>query len=207
MTGVITVFVLFFELILLSSRAGPIALSPTELEPALEFCNYLIFGYATIDAETYRLKPHSKLNTFTLITGLRQKHPHLRILLSVGGDQDLNAEGVPDTAKYLTLLEQAESRSNFKTSAASELVKYGFDGLDLAWQFPKLRPKVQQGVLKRAWSSFKGIFSSSAIDDKAEEHKEQFAAFVRELRLALQAHGKQLTLSMLPHVDPEREYA
>lgn len=177
----------------------------TELEPAVEFCNYLIYGYAAIDAETYKLKQHSALTDFTRLMKLRQKHPHLRILLSVGGDQDVNAEGVPDTAKYLRLLEQAESRSNFKSSASLELVTYGFDGLDLAWQFPKLRPKLQQGVLKRAWSSFKGIFSSSAIDDKAEEHKEQFAAFVRELRLELQAHGKQLTLSMLPHVDAERE--
>lgn len=190
-------------------HSGPLALSIRELEPALQFCNYLVYSYAAIDAETFRLKPHSEhvphdLGQHKRITGLREFFPHLRILLSVGGDQDLDAEGVPDTAKYLQLLEQPESRNNFKSSASAELTMYGFDGLDLAWQFPKLRPK--QKLLRRVWSSFKSFFSSSSIDDKEEEHKQQFSLFVRELRLELQSHGKMLTLSMLPHVDPEREY-
>ena len=129
----------------------------------------------------------------------------MRILLTVGGGRDLDAEGVADSVKYLSLLELPESRNSFKASVSEELVKYGFDGLDLAWQFPPLKSKQQQGALKRAWSSFKGWFSSSALDPKAEEHKAQFASLVRELRLQLQPSGKQLTLSMLPHVDAERE--
>lgn len=191
--------------------AGPAQLSLNELEPALGFCNYLIYGYAGIDAESFKIKslsPELSYNRqhYSHITSLRQKHPHLRILLSVGGGRDLNAEGVPDNAKYLSLLELPESRNSFKASVREELTKYGFDGLDLAWQFPPLKPKQQQGALKRAWSSFKGWFSSSSVDPKAEEHKAQFASFVRELRLELQRNGKQLTLSMLPHVDAERKY-
>jgi len=198
----LTVFVYLFT--------GPAQLSLAELEPALNFCNYLIYGYAGIDGENYKIKSLNSELTYNRqhynhLTTLRQKFPHLRVLLSVGGDQDLNAEGVPDSSKYLSLLETSESRNSFKASVSAELTKYGFDGLDLAWQFPKLRPKQQHGALKRAWSSFKGWFSSSSIDSKAEEHKEQFATLVRELRLELQRGGKQLTLSMLPHVDPQRE--
>ncbi|XP_030558187.1 chitinase-like protein Idgf5 [Drosophila novamexicana] len=189
-------------------REGPAQLSLNELEPALNFCNYLIYGYAGIDPESFKIKslnPELSYNRqhYAHITALRQKHPHLRILLSVGGERDLNAEGLPASSKYLSLLELPDSRNSFKASASAELIKYGFDGLDLAWQFPQLKPKHQQGALKRAWSSFKGWFSSSSIDPKAEEHKEQFATFVRELRVELQRNGKQLTLSMLPHVDPE----
>ncbi|EDW01853.1 GH21666 [Drosophila grimshawi] len=116
------------------------------------------------------------------ISALRQSFPHLRILLSVGGERDLNVEGVADTGKYLSLLEEADSRNKFKSS---------------------VRPKQQQGALKCAWNSFKGWFSSSAIDLTAEEHKAQFATLVRELRLELQRNGKLLTLTMLPHVDAE----
>ncbi|KAM8712810.1 hypothetical protein ACLKA7_013182 [Drosophila subpalustris] len=189
-------------------KEGPAQLSLAELEPALNFCNFLIYGYAGIDADNDKIKSLNPQLTYNQkhynhITALRQKFPHLRVLLSVGGDQDLNDEGVVDSSKYLRLLEQPESRNIFKASVIDELSKYGFDGLDLAWQFPKLRPKAQQGALKRAWSSFKGWFSSSSIDSKAEEHKTQFATLVRELRLELQRNGKQLTLSMLPHVDPQ----
>lgn len=190
---------------------GPAQLSLQELEPALGFCNYLIYGYAGIDAESFKIKslnPELSYNRqhYSQITALRRKHPHLRILLSVGGGRDVNAEGVADSVKYLSLLEQPEHRNSFKASVREELSNYGFDGLDLAWQFPLLKPKRQQGALKRAWTSFKGWFSSNSIDPKAEEHKAQFASFVRELRLELQRNGKLLTLSMLPHVDAERKY-
>ncbi|EDW08747.1 chitinase-like protein Idgf5 [Drosophila mojavensis] len=189
-------------------REGPAQLSLQELEPALGFCNYLIYGYAGIDAESFKIKslnPELSYNRqhYSQITALRRKHPHLRILLSVGGGRDVNAEGVADSVKYLSLLEQPEHRNSFKASVREELSNYGFDGLDLAWQFPLLKPKRQQGALKRAWTSFKGWFSSNSIDPKAEEHKAQFASFVRELRLELQRNGKLLTLSMLPHVDAE----
>ncbi|KAH8296936.1 hypothetical protein KR044_001158 [Drosophila immigrans] len=189
-------------------REGPAQLSLAELEPALSFCNYLIYGYAGIDASSFKIKSlHPELSHnrqhYTQITALRKKYSHLRILLSVGGDRDINEFGEPDTGKYLSLLEQPEHRNNFKASVSAELSQYGFDGLDLAWQFPKLRPKKQQGALKRAWSSFKGLFGSSTIDAKAEEHKTQFATLVRELRVELQRSGKQLSLSMLPHVDPQ----
>ncbi|ALC42400.1 Idgf5 [Drosophila busckii] len=188
------------------ARGGPAQLSLHELEPALQFCNVLVYGYAGIDAQSYGIKslnPELSYNRqhYNQITALRQKFAHLKILLAVGGDRDLNAELEPDTAKYLSLLEQPDRRNSFKVSAANELSKYGFDGLDLAWQFPKTRPKLQQGALKRAWSSVKGWFSSSSIDAQAEQHKEQFASFIRELRLELQRHGKLLTVSMLPHVD------
>ncbi|KAH8407419.1 hypothetical protein KR222_000535 [Zaprionus bogoriensis] len=189
-------------------REGPAHLSLEELKIALQFCNYLVYGYAGIDAETHRIKslnPELSYNRhhYKSITDLRREFPHLKVLLSVGGDRDLNAEGVPDSGKYLSLLELPEHRAAFKASVSAELKQYGFDGLDLAWQFPKLRPRQQQGALKRAWSSFKGWFSSSSIDSQAEEHKRQFAALVRELRIELQASGKQVTLSMLPHVDAE----
>ncbi|XP_060657183.1 chitinase-like protein Idgf5 [Drosophila nasuta] len=189
-------------------REGPAQLSLPELEPALSFCNYLIYGYAGIDASNYKLKSlHPELTYnrqhYNQITALRKKYAHLRILLSVGGDRDINEFGEPDNGKYLSLLEQPEHRNNFKASVNAELSQYGFDGIDLAWQFPKLRPKKQQGAFRRAWSSFKGLFSSDTIDAKAEEHKTQFAALVRELRVELQRNGKQLSLSMLPHVDPQ----
>lgn len=175
-----------------------------ELEPALNFCNFLIYGYAGIDAEDYKIIS-LELPGGNHINDLRKKFPHVRFLLSVGGDRDLNAEGVADSGKYLSLLEQPEHRSNFRASVLVELNRYGFDGIDLAWQFPKNKPRLQQNVLKRAWGKFRGWFSSTSVDEKSQEHKEQFAALVGELRSDVHRAGKLLSLTMLPHVSAERE--
>ncbi|XP_017038705.1 chitinase-like protein Idgf5 [Drosophila ficusphila] len=189
-------------------REGPAQMSLSELEPALNFCNFLVYGYAGIDNQTFRINSLDPTLThdrqhYSHITALRKKFPHVRFLLSVGGDHDLNSEGVADSEKYLRLLELPEHRRNFKESVVAELNRFGFDGLDLAWQFPKNKPKVQQGVLKRVWGSFRGLFSSSSVDEKAQEHREQFALLLGELQSDLRRAGQLLTVSMLPHVSAE----
>lgn len=45
------------------------------------------------------------------------------------------------------------------------------------------------------------IVGESVIDEKAEEHKEQFTALVRELRNSFRHDGLLLTLSVLPNVN------
>lgn len=191
-----------------SVKEGPTQLSLTDLEPALQFCNYLIYGYATIDDQSYQLKP---LNTsqsihrdyYHLVTDLKKKFPHLRILLSIGGDRDPIGNGDATENKYLRLLEDVSTRQEFVRSATNVLRAHGFDGLDLAWQFPKNHPKDVKNAFKRAWSTFKGWFTGpKVLDEKAAEHKEEFTSLVRELRSAFRQDGFFLTLTVLPHVDP-----
>nr|CBA35201.1 CG5154 protein [Drosophila melanogaster] len=189
-------------------REGPAQMSLAELEPALQFCNFLVYGYAGIDAVTYKIKSLNPSLTndrqhYRHITALRKKYPHVRFLLSVGGDRDVNSEGVADSDKYLRLLEQSEHRKSFEASVLAELNNNGFDGIDLAWQFPKNRPKLQQGVFKRVWGSLRGWFSSSSVDEKSEEHREQFATLLEELQSDLRRGGQLLSVSMLPHVSAE----
>lgn len=44
------------------------------------------------------------------------------------------------------------------------------------------------------------------MDEKSEEHREQFATLLEELQSDLRRGGQLLTVSMLPHVSAEREY-
>lgn len=44
-------------------------------------------------------------------------------------------------------MESSEARKNFIESAAKTLVEYGFDGIDLAWQFPAEKPIKSHGTL------------------------------------------------------------
>lgn len=51
------------------------------------------------------------------------------------------------------------------------------------------------------WTAVKEKVGASSKDDKEKEHKEQFTALVRELASALRTNYKNLTLSILPHVN------
>lgn len=99
-------------------------------------------------------------------------------------------------------MESVEHRLNFVNSAQSLVKGFGFDGLDLAWEFPETKPKKIQGKIKGFFSNLKNkVFGESVPDDKPEEHKEQFTALVRELRNSFRHEGLLLSLAVLPNVN------
>jgi chitinase len=65
---------------------------------------------------------------FNQLIKLKAKHPHLRTLVSVGG---WTLSG-PFSDAALT----EESRAKFAKSAASFVTRYGFDGIDIDWEYP-----------------------------------------------------------------------
>lgn len=179
----------------------------------MQFCNYLVYGYAAINNQTFELTPlHPNLdiqqNHYGKVTELKRRFPQLRILLSVGGDKDIeeHLESNQDS-KYLKILDETNARRAFVASAAQFLQNYGFDGLDLAWQFPKNYPKKVKSGIKKVWSTFKGWFTGSkVVDEKAEEHKQQFIILVNELKQAFSRTGRLLSLTVLPHVNSECKF-
>ncbi|XP_067641937.1 chitinase-like protein Idgf4 [Eurosta solidaginis] len=193
------------------AREGLSKLTINDLEPALQFCSHLIYGYAGISPTSNKLVSlNEKLDLdigsglYRTVAGFKKKFPHLKVLLSVGGDKD---EVDPDNNKYLTLLESTNARIPFINSAHSLLKTYGFDGLDLAWQFTKNKAKKEHSGIGKLWKGFKKIFSGDfVVDEKAEEHKEQFTAIVRELKNAFRPDGFLLGLSVLPNVNSSLFY-
>ncbi|XP_015368583.1 PREDICTED: chitinase-like protein EN03 [Diuraphis noxia] len=191
-------------------RKDVVKVGAEELKPALSYCTHLVYGYAGIDDDKFRAKsldpkldlPESKdvkggKGNFKSITALKKIYPSLTILLSVGGNAD-----VEDPDKYLTALETPKSRTKFASSISEMAKENGFDGIDLAWQFPVVTEKKE----KHTWGSFihkvaktVGITSK---DSKEAEHKEQFTALVREVKGVLNANNcPYLSVSILPHVN------
>ena len=114
----------------------------SDLEPGLSSCTHLVYGYAGINAESKKvvsLNPSQDLDQgkglYRLTTQLKRKFPGLKVLLGVGGD----SEHLPE--KYLELLETSPARISFINSAYELIKSYEFDGLDLAYEFPKTKPK------------------------------------------------------------------
>ncbi|XP_033254123.1 imaginal disk growth factor 6-like [Drosophila miranda] len=134
-----------------------------ELEPALQFCDYLIYGYAGLERDSHKavsLKQQLDLDLgkglYRTVTRLKRKYPNVKVLLSVGGDKDIetdkDAKELPN--KYLELLESSTGRTRFVNTVFSLLKTYGFDGLDVAWQFHKNKPKkVHSGHIPRKYDA------------------------------------------------------
>lgn len=103
------------------------------------------------------------LGNFRQLNVLKAAHPHLKTLLSVGGWTW--SDHFSDAA--LT----AESRAAFARSCVALMKQYGFDGLDIDWEYP-----VQVGL-------------NPALGRPAD--KENFTLLLAELRAQLDAQGAQ----------------
>ncbi|XP_062141717.1 chitinase-like protein Idgf2 isoform X3 [Drosophila sulfurigaster albostrigata] len=188
-----------------SLREPPSQLTTSNLALALRFCTHLIYGYAGIRADNFlahSLNEELDINQhqFTEVTALKRHYPNLKVLLSVGGDHDIDGD---HPNKYIELLEGGiEKQTEFIKSAHSLVKNYGFDGLDLAYQFPKNKPKKVHTGLAMIWKSFKKIFTGDFIvDPDADQHKNQFTSLVRSVKDKLHQDGFLLTLTVLPNVN------
>lgn len=77
-----------------------------DLDPALSFCTHLVYGYAGVQPDIYKMVSlNENLDTdrnyanYRAITNFKAKYPGLKVLLSVGGDADLE-----DQQKYNLLV-------------------------------------------------------------------------------------------------------
>jgi chitinase len=68
------------------------------------------------------------LGNFHQLQLLRQAHPNLKTLISVGGWSQ--------SAHFSDAALTPESRAKFARSAVNFAVKYGFDGVDIDWEYP-----------------------------------------------------------------------
>ncbi|XP_055594594.1 chitinase-like protein Idgf4 [Uranotaenia lowii] len=188
-------------------KDGPGQVTVPDIELALPYCTHLMYGFASIDVRTNRIRPvdasldlDSGKGQYRVVTALKKRFPNLKIFLSIGFYKDLKEE--KPFEKYLTLLESAGERRWFVDSVYSLLKTYEFNGLDLAWQFPQTKPKRIRDWKGKLWHGFKKVFTGDSIlDPKADEHREEFTALVRELKEALRADNYELGLTVLPHVN------
>lgn len=69
---------------------------------------------------------------------LKAAHPHLRVLIAVGGWFD--------SGRFSTVAATPAARQKFAASVRSFVVRYGFDGVDLDWEYPVVATDVNSNV-------------------------------------------------------------
>ena len=88
------------------------------------------YAFAAIGID-YRITagdPYIDSTNFIKLKAVKEKHPHLKILISVGG--------WGNSARFSDLALSAERRRVFAQSCVSFIKQYGFDGVDIDWEYP-----------------------------------------------------------------------
>ncbi|XP_063224307.1 chitinase-like protein EN03 [Bacillus rossius redtenbacheri] len=186
-------------------RQGSAKYVVSDIESSLTYCTHVLYGYAKIDSTNSQLTPlddyldvDTGKGNYRAATALRRRYFGIKLLLSVGGGADTE-----NREKYLTLLENSDTRTAFINSAKMLVKQNGFDGLDLAWQFPETNVKKQRSTLGSIWHSIKQTlgYGRDYVDEKQAEHRSGFTALVRDLKAALRPDNLLLTVAVLPNVN------
>ncbi|XP_051858239.1 chitinase-like protein Idgf2 [Drosophila albomicans] len=173
-----------------SLRKGSGKLTKNDLLFSASYCTHLVYGYVGISGDNYQVNSLNegldiRKKHLTEVTSIRSEYPGLKVLLSVGGDRDIDAK---HPNKYVELLEAGQEKQNKFIQSAHLFVKnFGFDGLDLAYQFPRNQPWNKKGIEK--------------LKPNTEQLKEQFATIVQNLKETLQNDELLLSVTVLPNVN------
>ncbi|MGE9293661.1 MAG: glycosyl hydrolase family 18 protein, partial [Puniceicoccales bacterium] len=124
---------------------------------------------------------------------LKEQYPHLRVLIAVGGWFD--------SGKFSDVAATAAAREKFAQSVRSFVVNYGFDGVDLDWEYPVVATDVNSNVRPADGENYALLAAAiraefdaqSAVDGKTYEISAATpAGYDKYEKINLAALGEQL---------------
>ncbi|XP_050746266.1 probable chitinase 10 isoform X2 [Drosophila biarmipes] len=140
-----------------------------------DLCTHVVYGFAVLDYSELILRTHDSWadienNFYTRVSSLKIKG--IKVSLALGGWNDSQGD------KYSRLVRSPSARARFVRHAIEFIKKYGFEGLDLDWEYP--------------------VCWQTDCDKGFNQEKEGFTAWVRELSAAFKPHGLLLSTAVSP---------
>lgn len=133
----------------------------------------MVYAFADLDETTFKIKPNNPAvdidqEFYRKFTGLKSQNPNLKTMLAVGGLVDSNIND-----KYSQIVASSENIGVFVGSVVALLQDYGFDGLDMDWEYPKSKADKTEFInlmagLKDAFAPF-GYILSAAVSPVATD--------------------------------------
>lgn len=191
------------------TREGIGKVSVAEIDPALAFCDILVYGWAGIDPITNKLKSlNEKIDLdagqglYRQVTNLKTKYQKLKVLLGVGGNAD------PNSDIYHQFLENPAAYGTFINSAYTILKNYNFDGFNFAWQFKTNKAKrIRSGIGSFLYSVKKTSgLAGKPLDENGEQHKNAYNELIRQVKNAIRPENYLLTITVLPNQNTTVHY-
>lgn len=154
-------------------RRGIAKYTPDDIDTRL--CTHIVYGFAVLDYSTLTIKTHDSWadidnKFYQRVSDLKSKG--VKVSLALGGWNDSQGD------KYSRLVRDSASRRRFVTQAVDFIEKYGFEGLDLDWEYP--------------------VCWQTECNKGFADEKDGFRDLVRELSVEFKPRGLLLSSAVSP---------
>jgi chitinase len=97
---------------------------------------HINFAFGTIDPNTFEVRPETAADMalYRRVVGLKKREPGLKVMIALGG-WTFNDPG-PTQHIFSDIARSRENQDKFLRSLVSFMATYGFDGVDLDWEYP-----------------------------------------------------------------------
>lgn len=154
-------------------RQGIAKYTPDNIDTSL--CTHIVYGFAVLDYSELTIRTHDSWadidnKFYERVSGLKSKG--VKVSLALGGWNDSQGD------KYSRLVRSPAARTKFVRQATEFIEKYGFEGLDLDWEYP--------------------VCWQTECNKGFADEKEGFSSLVKELSVAFRPKGLLLSTAVSP---------